>query len=397
MLSELGWSVQGGKSVFVPAARMGVPDESELDTCWDAAHSNGGDPYWLEQMRGGFTGVVAELKGSHPGPTVALRFDIDALPVTEEQDPAVHRPAREGFVSQRPGIMHACGHDAHAAIGVGVARVLTELRDQVKGTIRIILQPAEEGARGAAAMVAAGVLDDVDFFLCPHVGAESDVTGEVLPGVTGFLATSKYDTRFTGREAHAGLAPQEGNNALLGAAQAALGLHAIARHSAGNSRVNVGVLNAGSGRNVIAGSASLKFELRGEATVVTDYLEREAKNILAGAAMMWGLEHHIEQVGGAPSATSDAALVEKIGRIATDLPLVNSVGDPVPAGASDDATTMMAKVQEHGGQAAYVILGTTLPSGHHTPRFDIDEECMLTGIQLFSIAVLELTGSLDQG
>lgn len=394
MLAECGWNVQSGRGLFDQVDRMGVPDDAELRVLWEAACSNGADPDWVESMQGGYTGVVAEIQGSSPGPMVALRFDMDALPILEDSDTTIHRPACEGFASQYPGIMHACGHDAHTAIGVGIGRLLAQLKDHVHGTVRIILQPAEEGTRGAAAMVAAGLLDDVDYFLSPHVGAESGVNGEVLPGVTGFLATSKHDVWFYGREAHAGLAPQDGNNALLGAAQAALGLHAIARHSAGNSRVNVGVLQAGSGRNIIPGSAHLKLELRGETTAVTDYLEQQATNVIAGAATMWGLQHRLERVGAAPSASSDDKLVERIGRIAGELPLVTNVGAPVPAGASDDATTMMARVQERGGQAAYVILGTTLPSGHHTPRFDIDEQCMLIGIQLLSIAALELTGAI---
>lgn len=396
MLSDLGWNVRTGREVCDAASRMGVPDSDEIEAVWEYAREHGGSQRWMELMRDGFTGVVAELRGSRPGPTVAMRFDMDALPILESQDAKAHVPAREGFASRRPGVMHACGHDAHTAIGVGVGRVLAEFVEQLHGTIRIILQPAEEGTRGAAAMVAAGVLDDVDYFLCPHVGAESSINGEVLPGVTGFLATSKHDAWFTGSEAHAGLAPQEGRNALLGAAQAALGIHSIARHSGGNSRVNVGVLRAGSGRNIIPADAQLKFELRGERTSVTDYLEEQAMNVIAGAAAMWGLDYRVERVGAAPSASSDEELVRRIANIATGLPNVESVGEPVAAGASDDATTMMARVQQRGGKAAYAILGTALPSGHHTPLFDIDETCMLTGVQLFSLAALELTGAIAE-
>ena len=392
-LAAAGWSVQVGPAVCAPEARMGVPPERELDAAYQFALENGGDPSWMEQMRGGYTGVVATLSGVEPGPTVVLRFDMDALEVNEEPDPEVHRPARLGFVSQRPGVMHACGHDAHTSIGVAVGQLLGRLRTRLRGTVRIVLQPGEEGTRGAASMVAAGVLDGANYFLCPHVGAQSRVSGEVIPGITSFLATTKLDVWFRGREAHAGLGPETGRNALIGAAQAALGLHAIPRHSEGNSRVNVGVLRAGTGRNVIAAEAYMKLELRGEKSVITDYLEEQARNVIAGAAAMWGLEYQIERVGGAPSAGSDPSLMERVAQWARALPWVKKIGTPVSAEASDDATAMMRRVQEQGGQAAYVIIGTELPSGHHTPRFDIDEECMKTGIALFALATLDLTGS----
>jgi aminobenzoyl-glutamate utilization protein A len=393
-LAEAGWNVRVGRAVCADEARMGLPSAVELDAAYQAALTAGGDPTWMEQMRGGYTGVAATLQGALPGPTIALRFDMDALEVPEARDGEKHRPAREGFVSQRQGLMHACGHDAHTSIGVAVGQLLAQVKDRLKGTIHIILQPGEEGTRGAASMVAAGVLDKADYFLCPHVGAQSHITGEVIPGITSFLATVKLDAWLIGREAHAGLAPEEGRSALIGAAQAALGLHAIPRHSTGNSRVNVGLLRAGSGRNVVAGEAYLKLELRGATTEITDYLEVQARSVIAGAAAMWGLEHRIERVGAAPSASSDSALMERIAAIATTLPNVKQLGTPCHAPASDDATAMMRRVQEQGGQAAYVILGTDLPSGHHTPRFDIDESCMLTGIQLFSLAALELTGTL---
>lgn len=392
-LSRAGWDVRVGESVCLPGARMGVPAAAELELAYQQALDAGGDAAWMEEMRGGFTGVFATLKGPKPGPTVAFRFDMDALEVLEERD-QVHYPVREGFVSRRPGLMHSCGHDAHTSIGVAVGEVLGRLQNTLKGTCHILLQPGEEGTRGAASMVAAGLLDGVDYYLAPHVGAQSKVTGEVIPGITNFLATVKLDVRFYGKEAHAGLAPEHGRHALMGAAQAALGLHAIPRHSTGNSRVNVGVLRAGSGRNVIPGEAFMKLELRGETNEIIDYLEDQARNVIAGAAAMWGLTQEVNRVGAAPSASSDPEMMELIARIARELPGVHTIGNPCRAAASDDATAMMLRVQQQGGKAAYVILGTALPSGHHTPRFDIEESCIRTGIELFSLAALELTGSV---
>jgi aminobenzoyl-glutamate utilization protein A len=242
-------------------------------------------------------------------------------------------------------------------------------------------------------MVAGGLLDGVDYFLCPHVGAQSHVTGEIIPGVTGFLATTKVDVRFRGREAHAGLAPQEGRNALLAACMATLGLHAIPRHSGGNSRVNVGVLRAGSGRNVIASTAELELELRGDTTEVVEFMGDQARAVVEGAARANGVESRFEVVGHAPSAASDQEVMDAVERVARAIPGVRRIGLPCRAEASDDATTMMRRVQEQGGKAAYVIIGTHLPDGHHTPRFDIDESVMAAGIGTLAGAALELLAS----
>jgi aminobenzoyl-glutamate utilization protein A len=390
MLAEAGWEIQAGEAVCQSSYRMGLPTDRELAAAWDHATQNGGVRPWMESMQGGNTAVVALLRGTRPGPTVGLRFDMDALPIDEEADPGVHRPAREGFASIRRGIMHACGHDAHTAMGVAIGRALVEVRQQLRGTVKIILQPAEEGTRGAASMVAAGALDDVDYFLCPHVGAGSPGTGEIVPGVTRFLATEKFDVLFRGSPAHAGLAPEHGHNALLGSAQAVLGLHAISRHSAGNSRINVGILNAGSGRNIIPAEARLKAEVRGENNTVLNYLVEQAWQVVAGASGMWGLQFEIFRMGHAPSASSHPELIERVAHIAAELPGVDKVGQPSPATASDDATAMMQRVTERGGQAAYVLVGTPVGTGHHTPRFDIDEHCILIGIQVLTHTVLDI-------
>ncbi|EOA4705004.1 p-aminobenzoyl-glutamate hydrolase subunit AbgA, partial [Escherichia coli] len=191
----------------------------------------------------------------------AFRVDMDALDLSEEQDVS-HRPYRDGFASCNAGMMHACGHDGHTAIGLGLAHTLKQFESGLHGVIKLIFQPAEEGTRGARAMVDAGVVDDVDYFTAVHIGTGVPA-GTVVCGSDNFMATTKFDAHFTGTAAHAGAKPEDGHNALLAAAQATLALHAIAPHSEGASRVNVGVMQAGSGRNVVPASALLKVETRG--------------------------------------------------------------------------------------------------------------------------------------
>jgi aminobenzoyl-glutamate utilization protein A len=201
--------------------------------------------------------------------------------------------------------MHACGHDGHTAIGLGVASLVPTLAQNWRGKLKLIFQPAEEGCRGAKSMVAAGVLNDVDHYFATHLGISLTETGAVACGTDHILATTKLDATFRGIAAHAGVDPHIGRNALLAAATATVQLHAIARHGAGASRINVGLLEGGSGRNVIADRAVLKLEVRGETTPICAWMAVEAERVLRAAAVMHGVEITIENMGEAGSAPCD--------------------------------------------------------------------------------------------
>ena len=167
-LRALGYEIYTGRAVCKEGARLGLPDAQVLAAHAEQALAQGAPEDELTaDVRAGYTGVIAILRCGE-GPTVAMRFDIDALPMTECPQDA-HRPTREGFASVNPGMMHACGHDGHAAIGLGVARILMAHRDVLHGTVKLIFQPAEEGVRGAHAIVENGWLDDADALLASHV------------------------------------------------------------------------------------------------------------------------------------------------------------------------------------------------------------------------------------
>lgn len=388
-LQALGFDVALGRTVVVDGARMGVPAPEVIDAAYRRARDEGARADLLREMEGGFTGVVARMAGARPGPSIAFRFDIDANDLHESRD-AVHLPAREGFASVHAGAMHACGHDGHTTIGLGLAEVLARLRAEWPGTVTLVFQPGEEGVRGARAMVEAGVVDEASVMVCCHLGAQSKVTGHVVGGISGFLATTKLDAVFTGAESHAGLEPETGRSALLGAATAVLNLHAIPRHSAGESRINVGVLQAGTGRNVTPGRAVLKLETRGATAAVNEYMEARARAVLAAAAAMHGLGIDITIAGATPSATSDAALIARVREAAAQVSEVTTFEDTAFATASDDACVFMRRVQERGGLAAYVIVGAALASGHHTPRFDFDEAALPLGVKLLGSLAWDL-------
>ncbi|MET3293019.1 UNVERIFIED_CONTAM: aminobenzoyl-glutamate utilization protein A [Brevibacillus sp. OAP136] len=386
LLKEWGYDIRIGHEVVKAEARMGVPHAAFLAEQEKRAIEQGAEAEWLPYLSGGFTGVVGILDTGKPGPTIGFRFDMDALDIQESME-GDHLPKAGGYASINAGMMHACGHDAHTAIGLGLAKLLMEQKDQLSGRIKIVFQPAEEGVRGAKAMVEAGVLDDVELFFSGHIGCDIPL-GEVVCGANGYLATTKLDVTFKGYAAHAGGSPEEGKNALLAAASAVLNLHSIPRHSKGASRINVGVLHGGSGRNVIPGSAFLKVETRGATSEINEYMLERAVQIIKGAAIMHEAQEQIEIVGMANSCDSSEALIPYIRAQAEQVADVHAVHDIVEAGGSEDATYMLQRVQDNGGLASYLMFGTTLAAGHHNEKFDIDEKVMAIAIQTYALCAL---------
>lgn len=391
-LTELGMEVLTGKDVCREEARIGVPDPDILERHFSQVKEQGAPARFLtEELEQGYTGVVGILRCGE-GPTVALRFDIDALPMEEAED-LEHRPFREGFSSQNPGMMHACGHDCHAAIGLGTTRILSELRDQLHGTVKFLFQPGEEGTKGAYAMVENGHLDGVDYFAGTHVAPDDkEDDGDITPGTYGSLATCKYNVFFHGQAAHAGGFPEEGKNAVLAAAHAAVGLSGIARHSQGISRVNVGVIRGGSNSNVVADEAMISMEVRGETDEINQYMDRRAKEICQAAAMMEECSCEMRLMGRAPSQVSSPELIDRISNLVRNhLPQYRVSSNPNAKNwGSEDIGFMMNRVQEQGGQAVYMRTMTKMASPQHTVRFDVDEDVLVKGAVSFSAIVCDL-------
>ncbi len=394
-LDQLGYEVVTGRDLCLEEARLGLPEPEELEARWKLALLQGApQEYLTEDMKEGFTGVMGILRLG-PGPVVALRFDIDALGIVEEESES-HRPFREGFASVNKGSMHACGHDGHGAIGLGVAEVLMKLKGELHGTIKLIFQPGEEGGKGARAIVAHGHLNDVDYFVGTHIAPDDGPDdGDVTPGTWGSLANSKYDAHFYGKAAHAGGFPEKGRSAVVAACNAVLNLTAIPRHSGGISRVNVGVIQGGTSRNVIPDHAVIQFEVRGETTEINRFMEQEAARICESAAQMSGCACRMILQGGGESQHSDLDFLEQIGGIVErDLPhlRVSSCKNAQNWG-SEDISLMMNRVQEHGGKAVYMRSMTSLASAQHTTAYDFDEKVLVEAIQTFSAIVWELCGN----
>ena len=387
-LTELGYEVLMGDDACC-CDRMGIPSKAELEEQYRRAMEQGADAELLENTRGGMTAVVGILRCGE-GPTVALRFDMDALGVVESEEKD-HRPTAEGFASVNDGVMHACGHDGHTAIGLAVAEMLAELKDCLHGTVKLLFQPAEEGVRGAKAMVDKGLLDGVDYLLGAHVTENDGLEGfDVVPGSNGSFATAKYDVVFRGLSAHAGGAPHEGNNAMLAAATAVLNLQAIPRHGEGASRVNVGRLEAGTGRNVICDEARMELEVRGATTAVNEYMAQYALRIIDSAAVMHGCTAEYTMVGAADAMDSDVTLARRLRSAWEEAGLTAAPQDMLALDGSEDFATMMYRVQQQRGEATFFRVLTKCYAGAHNRRFDFDEECLQKAAQLFCTAVYEL-------
>ncbi len=387
-LRKLGYEVLMGKKVINPDNCLGRSQEV-VEAGLAYARKNGVSEELLKEMDG-LTGCVGVMDTGRPGPTLAIRFDIDCVPVTESTD-ADHIPAKEGFCSTRPGLMHACGHDAHTSTGLAVAHWFADHKDEMKGKLKILFQPAEEGVRGAAGMAASGIVDDADYFLGAHI-AMMCKTGELSVKPYGFLCTTKLDVTYTGRPAHAGVEPNAGRNAMAAACNAFVQLLGIARHGSGMTRINVGQLIAGEGRNVIPSHALMKMEVRGETGDINQYMYDAAVAIIKGCAISQGCEYKIEKMGEAVDLTNDEELVDVLTKAGEAVEGMTVRKDPMNFGGSEDATILARRVQAHGGKAALFVIGANRPSGHHTSKFDIDEKALDQGLAVWTNAVKEILG-----
>lgn len=382
-LENLGYKVLVGEDIMDKDSRMGLPPNTVLHFNYHRAQKEGANPYYLEKVKMGMTGVAGVLKNGD-GPTIALRFDIDALGLIEDSTKE-HIPFQEKFASCHIGAMHACGHDGHTAIGLVTAKILMNIKESLHGTIKLIFQPAEEGVRGAKCIAESGFLDDVDYIFAAHIMPQVE-DYDLYFGMNESFATTKLDVTYHGVSTHAAESPQFGKNALLSAANCILNLHSIPRNSDGQTRVNVGTVHAGTGRNVIPETAKLEIEVRGVTTELNRYMEIYARDIIQASGLMHDTVVEIKEMGKAYALECDEDFMNEIRHICQDhLPDLKLPEENLsPLGGSDDFSYMMARVQAHGGKATYMKLLTPIQSSPHNTAFDFDEKVLQKGTRLFA-------------
>jgi aminobenzoyl-glutamate utilization protein A len=365
--------------------RLGVPDDEELAHWFDKAKSKTDRTDIFKQIEGGNTGVVAVVDRGD-GPSVGLRADIDALPINESSDDD-HVPASEGFRSNNEGFMHACGHDSHITFGLGTLKTVAE--SDFEGTFTVFFQPSEELLGGGKAMAAGPHIDDIEYLIGAHAGLDNP-TGTVVAGLDGALALSRLDVTFEGESAHAGLEPNNGRNAVQALVAAVDNIYGIPRHEAGATRVNVGNVRSDNATNVIADHATAQVEVRGKSTELMEYMRDAVYRCLDSAAEMHECTVDASLIGESIRRDSDEELVELVSSVSDGIDDISSVVRRDALGASEDVTYLMKAVQENGGQATFVGIGASNPTGHHTPTFDIDEDSLPIGVSVLSKTALAL-------
>lgn len=364
-----------GKEIYFNK-RMGLPEKSILESYKNSISISNIEK--KEEILDSYTGLIAVLDTKKIGPNIGFRFDIDANELCESNSLG-HLPNILNFSSKNSFAMHACGHDAHMSIGIELAKILASNIKKLKGKIIFIFQPAEEGVRGAYSLMNNPIIDKLDYLAGMHIGMDVK-SGEIGVGSHGFLATKKIDIIFKGKATHAGASPEKGHNALLAASSAVLNFNSLAQHSMGEARINVGKLNAGSGRNIIANKAKIEMEIRGENENIISYLYDGVNRIVKGSAISYDCSYEIEIKGQAPSLISyDEEFIKNLRNYYKEksykLVDANLKG-------SEDIAYLLNEVRKAGGKTVHFILGSNLKDSHHSEEFDINEKDMLRGVDL---------------
>lgn len=397
ILTGMGYTVALGPDVIAPDS-VGAPERLSQEQVREEmarAVRQGADEAFVEKTQG-WPGAMVVLDTGREGPVSAMRFDIDCLPYEEPQK-AGYRPHDEGYLSCNPLSVHACGHDGHTAIGLGIAQALMARKDQLRGKIKLFFQPAEETFYGAQSIVDKGHLDDVMNFIAVHIALSAEnkplPSNTIACGCRDFLSDRQLDVYLKGKAAHPCGASQEGKNALLAACSAALNIHSIAPHEEGLCRVNVGEIHAGVCANTIAPEAMMRIEYRGQTPAIAAYAGKRIFDILDGTAKAYDLTYHYVDYGEVPAGASDYAMMEVIQRAAKRVPWFQAVHFEGNVGGTDDATVMLTKVQQNGGIATYVGIGADTTNTVHDPEFDFDEDCLQAAVDLCVYALEELHGN----
>ncbi|NDU97454.1 amidohydrolase [Spirosoma terrae] len=341
----------------------------------------------------GKTGVVGVLKGGKPGPVVALRADMDGLPVTERVDLPFKSEARTEYNGQQTGIMHACGHDTHVAMLMGAAEVLASVKNDLKGTVKFIFQPAEEGAPtgeegGAYLMIKEGVLESpkVDAIFGLHINSQTEVgTIKYRPGAT-MAAVDSYAIKIKGKQTH-GASPWSGVDPIVTSAQVVMGLQTIVSRNLPLTEnaavVTVGAIHGGIRQNIIPEEVSMIGTIRSLDTDMQKTIHRRITEIATNIAESAGAKAEVNIDVLYPATYNDPDLTDQMVPTLEALAGKDNIKlTPAQTGA-EDFSFYQQKVPGFfyflGGMTKGKKVSEVAP--HHTPDFQIDESCFVLGMK----------------
>jgi amidohydrolase len=349
----------------------------------------------IEVTKGvGKTGVVGLLEGASPGPTLLLRFDMDALPITEETGAE--------YASKTPGAMHACGHDGHMAIGLTVARMLHQQRDELAGTIKLCFQPSEEGTNGEETggnelMIRDGVLEapNVDMTLSLHLWNEKPLGWVGVAKGPVMAGAEIFSILITGRGGH-GAIPDRAVDPVVAAAQMVSALQSIVSRNVSpldTAVVSVTNLHSGTAFNVIPQEARLEGTIRTFDQGVRQRVLERTDQIAQGIASAMGCQAEVTVKRITPALVNNERLADRVQKTARQVLSESELDTGYRTMTAEDMAFMQEKVP-----GCYFFVGSNDPSrqldyGHHHPRFDFNEEALVRASALMASAALDLLNS----
>ncbi len=332
------------------------------------------------------TGIVALLEGNHPGPVVLLRFDMDALPIQEENS--------EDYASQTPGVMHACGHDGHMAIGITVARMLKNHRMEFNGVVKFVFQPAEEGLGGAVKMISEGVLENPkpDYVLALHIWNECKIgTVALVPGP--FLAGSaSFKITISGRGGHGAL-PQLSADPVLAGAHLITAIQSIVSRNVSPldaAVISVTQFHAGDAFNVTPQTAELKGTMRFFKDEIRSRLMERISEVSKGISTAMGCKAEVEFSEQGPAVKNNPDVTRRLAPVFTETIPDLILDSEFHTMVSEDMAFFLERIP-----GCYFMVGSANPErgiiyGHHHPRFDFDEAALPKAAALMAASAIEL-------
>jgi amidohydrolase len=333
----------------------------------------------------GQTGVVGLLEGKAPGPVVLLRFDMDALPIQEETGAP--------YASENPGLMHACGHDGHVAVGLTVARILNDHQNDFSGTVKFVFQPGEEGLGGAEKMIADGVLENPkpDVALGMHVWNEKPVGWlGIVPGPV-MAAADTFTVHIIGRGGH-GAVPDLTADPILAASQVVSTLQSIVSRNVSPLKtavVTVGSIHGGDAFNVIPSEVVLKGTLRSFEPDVRDLMVKRFYEIVGNIVHALDCESSIEITSITPAVHNDPEITGRIQNLASELLQADTLDKKSTTMGAEDMAFILNRVR-----GCYFFIGSAnkskgLSAPHHSAKFDFDESILPKAAGLMVASAME--------
>jgi amidohydrolase len=332
------------------------------------------------------TGVVALLEGERPGPVILLRFDMDALPIVEETGAA--------YASQNRGVMHACGHDGHTAIGLSVARLLHEHRQELSGTVKLVFQPAEEGFGGAEGMVAEGVLENPkpELTLALHLWNHEQVGWLGISNGPTMAAADILTIKINGKGGH-GAMPHEALDPVLAAGHVITALQSVVSRNVPplqTAVISVTMLRAGEAFNVIPPQVEMQGTIRTFDPEVRQLVIQRTHQVVEQTAAALGCGSEVEVKSLTPAVINEPGIADRVAKSAGFVLPGSQVDLNFRTMGSEDMAFMMEKVP-----GCYFFVGSAnhargLDASHHHPKFDFDEDALPRAVALMATAAYDL-------